>query len=117
MTSRIEGDVEETNRYLVEVSGWDAFENFFVEKAMLDWRPGEKKMIPLRCTLREGAIVFVRLLQPLAKSSGFPVVYQATKVMDRDAVGLVRVQLTKMHPRAQEKEIEPIVRIPVVTAA
>ena len=40
--------------------------NFFVEKTMLDWRGGEQKEISLRAGPREGCVLFVRLLQPIA---------------------------------------------------
>lgn len=40
--------------YNVEVSGWDAKENFFVEKTVLDWKSDDKKAILLR-TLFEPA--------------------------------------------------------------
>jgi hypothetical protein len=31
-----------------EVSGWDAKENFFVEKTTLEWKPEDKKSMLLR---------------------------------------------------------------------
>lgn len=49
--------------YRVEVSGWDASENFFVEKTGLEWNREEKKEIVLRSFLLEGCVVFVSLLQ------------------------------------------------------
>jgi hypothetical protein len=33
------------NSYRLEVSGWDAKENFFVEKTSLDWREHEGKTV------------------------------------------------------------------------
>jgi hypothetical protein len=117
MTSRAGTDVEGTDGYLVEVSGWDAFQNFFVEMTAFHWCPDEKKQIRLRCTVREGSSVFVRLLQPLANSSSFPIAFQATKVLERDAAGLALVQLTKLLPRAQERRMEPAVENPVTTVA
>ena len=64
---------DQPNSYRVEVSGWDASENFFVEKTMLNWGRDEKKELQLRSAIREGSVVFVRLLQPLASGNNFPV--------------------------------------------
>jgi hypothetical protein len=68
------------NTYRVEVSGWDDHENFFVEKAMLDWSETEGKTIGLRSAVRLESVLFVRLIRPLGGGTGFPVPYRAVKV-------------------------------------
>ena len=90
--------------YRVEVSGWDAKENFFVEKTTLEWNPDEKKSMLLRADIRPGCIVFVRLLQPLATATSFPIAYEALTSAERDASGAARVSLERLRPRASYKE-------------
>jgi hypothetical protein len=87
--------------YQVEVSGWDAAENFFVEKTGLEWNREERKEIVLRSFLREGCVVFVRLLQSVGNinSHAFPLAYQATKVLPPDSAGRTRVFLDQLRPR------------------
>jgi len=86
---------QDTSSYRVEVSGWDTFEKFFVEKTIVDWCPGEKREIRTCRTLREGSVVFVRLLQPFAKPGGFPIAYKAL-VVKKDAAGMTRAQLARL---------------------
>ncbi|HXZ13183.1 MAG TPA: hypothetical protein VEG64_12400 [Candidatus Sulfotelmatobacter sp.] len=95
----MEFDLERASSYRVEVSGWDASENFFVEKTVLDWRGEGKKRIALKSKLREGSVVFVRLLQPLANKNNFPIAYQAAEVGARDNSGRVPVSLERLRPR------------------
>jgi hypothetical protein len=90
--------------YRVEVSGWDAKENFFVEKTTLEWNPDDKKSMRLRADIRPGCIVFVRLLQPLATATSFPIAYEALTSAERDASGAARVSLERLRPRASYKE-------------
>ena len=90
--------------YRVEVSGWDAKENFFVEKTTLEWNPDDKKSMVLRADIRLGCIVFVRLLQPLATATSFPIAYEALTSAEKDANGAARVSLERLRPRASYKE-------------
>jgi hypothetical protein len=96
--------VIQNNSYRVEVSGWDALENFFVEKTTLDWGLEEKKEISLRSLLREGSVVFVRLLQPLSNSNSFPIAYQAVDVAPNDSSGRMSIHLAQLRPRAPYRE-------------
>jgi len=50
------------NSYRLEVSGWDARENFFVEKTSLDWHEREGKTVALHATARLDSVLFVRLI-------------------------------------------------------
>lgn len=63
--------------YPVEVSGWDVTRVFFVEKAELAWNEETGKHIVLHHALSEGAMIFVRLLQPASDDRAFPVAYEA----------------------------------------
>jgi hypothetical protein len=105
----MEFDQDRANNYRVEVSGWDASENFFVEKAVLDWRGEGKKRIALRSSLREGCIVFVRLLQPLANGNNFPIAYQAAEVGGKDNSGRAPVCLERLRPREAVTEGMPLI--------
>ena len=89
--------------YRVEVSGWDASENFFVEKATLEWRGGEQKEITLPVRLREGCVLFVRLLQPTTSGVNVPIAYQAAKVTNDDSKGVFRVCLAQLRPRDRDE--------------
>ncbi len=93
--------------YRVEVSGWDASENFFVEKTALNWCDDAGKQVLLRNSLREGAIVFIRLNQS-ATAQIFPIAYQAQKISPRDARGLSRVSLVQLRPRPAPQADEPL---------
>lgn len=92
--------------YRVEVSGWDASENFFVEKTILDWGSEESKEVLLHSALHEGSVVFMRLLQPMSSSNNFPLAYQAVKVKPKDASGKARVCLAQLRPRASRKDLD-----------
>ena len=86
--------------YHIEISGWDLAENFFVEKTELDWSEQHGKKVCLRHWVRDGAIVFVRLVHPTASGHSFPVPYQVENVGPVSANGLQAVFLTQLNPRA-----------------
>jgi hypothetical protein len=100
----MEFQINQNTSYRVEVSGWDARENFFVEKTFLEWSREERKEVSLRSPLREGCVVFVRLLQPLTNGNNFPIAYQAVGVTSKEPSGNVRVRLAQLRPRASFKE-------------
>lgn len=92
-------DQENINRYRVEVSGWDASDAYFVEKTSLDWTGGDDKEVSVKPSLREGAIVFVRLLQQFGTVDSLPIAYRAASVrMGENGRTFVRIQ--RLHPRA-----------------
>jgi len=93
----MESQSHRSNGYPVEVSGWDASDNFFVEKTVLSW-PDDDKEIRVRCTLRQASVIFVRLLQPLARNNNFPIAYQVKRIGPQDADGKSRVYLVQLHP-------------------
>ena|ERR1700720_1625832 len=104
MNSNSDVTVNGEDTYGVEVSGWDAKENFFVEKTTLEWKPEDKKSLLLRADIRPGSIVFVRLLQPLATAASFPIAYEALTSAEKDRMGATSVSLERLRPRATYKE-------------
>jgi hypothetical protein len=101
------------NSYHVEVSGWDARENFFVEKTSLDWREREGKTVALQSTVRLDSVLFVRLLRPLGGGADFPVPHRAIRVEDssKDA-SCTDVGLEQMQPRRTVRDsVEAAVEI------
>lgn len=66
--------------YRVEVSGWDNNKAFFVENSELEWSEESGKQVTLRRTLSDGAVVFLRLLQPMSTDRPNPVAYEAELV-------------------------------------
>lgn len=92
-----------SNRYLVEVSGWDASENFFVEKTVLEWGDALHREITLRSGVHEGCVLFVQLLQTHGMRDTFPIAHRASKIVGKEPNGRIRVCLTQLHPRAPFK--------------
>jgi len=92
------------NVYPVEVSGWDASEAFFVEKTDLAWAADGMKEISLRRGVREGSVIFVRLLQSVSDTDSYPIACQAVKVKEREADGRAAIQLTQLRPRTFFKD-------------
>jgi hypothetical protein len=88
------------HRYRVEVSGWDAKENFFVEKTSLDWGEREGKTVALHAAVRLDSVLFVRLLRPLGGGADFPVPHRAVRVEERDQDASCKdVRLEQLQPR------------------
>ncbi len=85
--------------YPVEISGWDREQQFFVEKTALDWSEDSGKRVYLRHPVRDGAVVFVRLLSPTSSGQGFPIAYQVDNVKPVDSCGIYTLQLMQLKPR------------------
>lgn len=62
---------------LVEVSGWDEDQIFFVERSEVDWDEYVGKHVTLTRMLTEGSIIFVRPIQPTAIHRANPIPYEA----------------------------------------
>jgi hypothetical protein len=92
----------ESNSYRVEVSGWDSSETFFVEKTSLTWTQNGERQITLKCDLREGSVIFVRLLQPTAMVNNIPVAYQVKQAGPRDSNGRVRISMIQLRPKTSD---------------
>lgn len=91
--------------YRVEVSGWDVAESFFVEKVTLELTQAGERIVHLRHPLREGLIVFLRLMESRISFPALPVAYRVTEVTVGDKEGKSRVSLCKLrHHRTGESE-------------
>ncbi len=93
--------------YRVEVSGWDANEKFFVEKSTLVWSERLGKQLELNALVRVGAVLFVRLIQPLGGGSGFPVAYRAVDFGAGKQGERGLVTLEQLQPRVAFAETAP----------
>jgi hypothetical protein len=94
------------DHYRVEVSGWDRAENFFVEKTTVDWNQEGKKDIALRAEIREGSVLFVRLLQTTVDVNNIPIAYEAVKIAAKDPHGRTRLWLERLRPRSESPRLE-----------
>ena len=86
--------------YRIEISGWDLAENFFVEKTDLDWSEEHGKKVHLRHAVRNGAVVFIRLIHPTAVDHSFPVAYQVENASSPNASGMQEISLVQLNPRS-----------------
>jgi len=84
--------------YRVEISGWDVNEQFFVERAALEWRVGQQKTVLLHCKARQGALLFIRLLENPSPSRSFPVAYRVREVREREAGTVYELILHQVWP-------------------
>ena len=66
----------QSDAQLVEVSGWDEQEMFFVETADLNWDDFAGKHIALQHKLTNGSMVFVRALGSAESGQPQPSVYR-----------------------------------------
>ena len=62
---------------LVEVSGWDEDEIFFVERSELGWDDYAGKHVTLTHMLSDGSIIFVRPILATATHRANPIPYEA----------------------------------------
>jgi hypothetical protein len=92
-----------TSLYRVEVSGWDENRAFFVENSDLEWREGTGKLVTLSRGLSGGAVIFLRLLQPISAERGNPVAYEA-EFVEATSSGRQRFQLRPISARQPEDD-------------
>jgi len=83
----------------IEVSGWDAEKQFFVEKAELDWSETGRKTALLRHRIQHGALVFVRLLVSSGLGKDYPTPHQAVSIESSERAGFSKVRLVEFQPR------------------
>jgi hypothetical protein len=83
---------------LVEISGWDEHETFFVERSELGWSDSAGEHITLSRMLSTGAIIFVRPIQPTAKHRANPIPYEA-EFVGCSPEGFPRFRLNGVTPR------------------
>lgn len=92
-----------TRLYLVEISGWDSAEDFFVEKCELEWNEQSGKQVALKRALNDSAVLLVRLLQAGEADRSHAVVYEAARVGQTES-GLHQFRLGRVVPRQREME-------------
>lgn len=85
--------------YRVEVSGWDAEQNYFVAKADLQWYDDNAKQIILSRKLANRALVFVRLLPFTENDRALPVPYQV-EYLEPASAGVYKFRLHPLRPKA-----------------
>lgn len=90
--------------YPIEISGWNVDGEFFVERAQLGWNDLGEKRVSLRETVRDGSVVFVRLMSPKSESAAVPIAYQAELVADQRSRGAVEMKLVPCRPRISGPE-------------
>jgi hypothetical protein len=62
---------------MVEISGWDEDEVFFVERSELGWDEYAGNHVTLTRMLSEGSLIFVRPIQATALYRASPIPYEA----------------------------------------
>jgi hypothetical protein len=83
----------------VEISGWDVDREFFVERTSLYIDQSGATTVILRNRLREGLLVFVRLLSTTFSRKIYPRVYRVDASELPDNTGFSRIRLTPSGPR------------------
>ena len=91
-----------TNLYRVEVSGWDKSQTFFVEKSELEWSEESGKQVTLSSAVPDGAVVFLRLIQPLTTDRSQSVPYE-TEFLSVTPDGQNQFRLHPVSPRVVER--------------
>jgi len=92
-----------TQTGMVEVSGWDEDEVFFVERSELGWDEYAGKHVTLSRMLSEGSIIFVRPIQPTALHRANPIPY-AAKFLGCSPEGNHQFRLNGVHPRHSRED-------------
>lgn len=88
---------------IAEISGWDAEENFFVEKTFLQ-EDDDGNRADLRARLRVGSLVFVRMIEEHSMNRAVPVTYKVSSISlcpgrgEADAVAR-EVEMIRLRPR------------------
>src|SRR5947207_15663378 len=83
--------------YVVEVSGWDRHEEFFVEKTELHWSEESGKHILLLRRVASGTLLFLRLIDPTGAERVHPVPYRAEGI-ETEENGQYRLRLLAARP-------------------
>lgn len=91
-----------TNLYRVEVSGCDKSQTFFVEKSELEWSEESGKQVTLSSAVPDGAVVFLRLIQPLTTDRSQSVPYE-TEFLSVTPDGQNQFRLHPVSPRVVER--------------
>jgi hypothetical protein len=74
-----------TAKCSVEVSGWDADAQFFVERAELSWDGDADKFVSLRSSVRDGSLLSLRPISQSGTVGPLLMAYEAELVADDGA--------------------------------
>ncbi len=85
--------------YRIEISGWDKSDTFFVENTELEWSEAAGKRVRMSHDVRNGAIIFVRLLQGPDPGNTYPVAYQVESAEQNNNAPTHEFQLIQLNPR------------------
>lgn len=96
--------------YSIEVSGWDMAEDFFVERAQMEWSSGAGERILLRRPVRHGGVVFLRLIHPTDLGPAFPVAYVVEEVRKHPGARLWELRLKQLRTRPTLRKEDDEVR-------
>ena len=83
----------------IEISGWNASQDFFVEKTTLEWLESGVRRACARTPLRPGAMIFARALDNYSCNPSFPVAYVVESVSPPDQAGYRELVLDQLRPR------------------
>lgn len=92
-----------TDSYLVEASGWDSAQTFFVEKSELEWNEESGKHLTLSRSLCPGSMIFLRLLQPISPDRSLPVAYHAQPI-GTTPEGQQQFRLNPIQPKSGSRD-------------
>jgi hypothetical protein len=98
--------------YRIEVSGWGLNDSFFVEQTNLHWTGRGERKLMLHHALREGAVIFVRLMAPETSHGSVPVAYQVEGVQPMNSDGLCEMRLRRLHPRSKAHTWDRVASLP-----
>jgi hypothetical protein len=82
-----------------EISGWDAEQQFFVERAELSAAGHGKNAAVLSNRVQRGSLVFVRPVDWSEQEKSHPVAYRVVEVRPKEGPAPFRVVLEPLHPK------------------
>lgn len=84
---------------VVEVSGWNDANDFFVFKTPLERNAAGREAVYLPHTMRKGSVLFIRLSFPSPTSGGLPMAYVVLSAAQLNGKGLCLIELEPIPPR------------------
>lgn len=96
--------LKQSETQIVEVSGWDEREHFFVETTDLDWDDFAGKHLSLQHKLPNGAMIFVRGLPRGGGSAQAPPSVFVVQFLGSDTEGHHEFRLNAVRPRYSRED-------------
>ena len=90
---------EVSEHTVVEVSGWNDANDFFVFKTPLERSATGREVVYLPHTLRKGSVLFIRLSSAWPTPAGLPMAYEVLSVAQLHGEGLCVLELEPIPPR------------------